>query len=212
MEVSQGPHPIHDRQCRAPPGIRPRSHSASGSPLHRLTAVPLPRKRERIDVARKVASTILLPPAGEGAGRRKGGAANPTQINALPEIFSQLIPAPQPHAILFSSRAPKRDHDEWLVRGRLGGPGVVPGQAESTSAWASSLAKPLQTHGVLDVGHSSEARLRTYAAGEGGDAVDSRSTATHAFRDVARDAPGSRYHKPKTPIGRRGESLICFAD
>ena len=38
--------------------------------------------------------------------------------------------------------------------------------------------------------------------------VDSRSTATHAFRDVARDAPGSRYHKPKTPIGRRGESLF----
>ena len=32
--------------------------------------------------------------------------------------------------------------------------------------------------------------------------------ATHAFRDAARDAPGSRYHKPKTPIGRRGESLM----
>ena len=30
----------------------------------------------------------------------------------------------------------------------------------------------------------------------------------HVSGDAARDAPGLRYHKPKTPIGRRGESLI----
>jgi hypothetical protein len=36
--------------------------------------------------------------------------------------------------------------------------------------------------------------------------------AVRAFRDAARDAPEPGYHKPKTPIGRRGESLILFAD
>ncbi len=50
-------------------------------------------------------------------------------------------------------------------------------------------------------------------AGRGGDRrVDSQSQAAHASGDAARDAPGLRYHKPKTPIGRRGESLILFAD
>jgi len=38
--------------------------------------------------------------------------------------------------------------------GRLGGSGVVPGQAESTSAWASSLVKPLKTQGTSDAGRS----------------------------------------------------------
>ena len=36
--------------------------------------------------------------------------------------------------------------------------------------------------------------------------------AAQAPRDAARDAPELRYHKPKTPIGRRGESLIIVAD
>ena len=35
-----------------------------------------------------------------------------------------------------------------------------------------------------------------------------RSPAAHVLRDAARDAPEPGYHKPKTPIGRRGESLI----
>ena len=42
--------------------------------------------------------------------------------------------------------------------------------------------------------------------------VDSRSQAAQAFRDAARDAPEPWYHKPKTPIGRRGESLNIVAD
>ena len=36
--------------------------------------------------------------------------------------------------------------------------------------------------------------------------------ATHAPRDAARDAPALWCHKPKTPIGRRGASLITIAD
>ena len=79
---------------------------------------------------------------------------NTSRKSAVTRATYKLIPAPQPHAILSSSRAPKRDHDEWLVRGRLGGSGVVPGQAESTSAWVSSLAKPLTTHGAPDAGCS----------------------------------------------------------
>jgi hypothetical protein len=40
--------------------------------------------------------------------------------------------------------------------GWLGGSGVAPGQAKSTSAWASSLVKPLSTHGASDAGRSRE--------------------------------------------------------
>ena len=40
--------------------------------------------------------------------------------------------------------------------------------------------------------------------------VDSRSQAARVPGDAARDAPGLRCHKPKTPIGRRGESLMFF--
>ena len=46
-----------------------------------------------------------------------------------------------------SSAAPKRDHDEWLVRGRLGEGRVAASQAESIAAWASLLAEPLQRRG-----------------------------------------------------------------
>jgi hypothetical protein len=35
-------------------------------------------------------------------------------------------------ALSFLIRAPKRDHDEWLVRGRSGEPGVVPVQVDPT--------------------------------------------------------------------------------
>ena len=48
------------------------------------------------------------------------------------------------------------------------------------------------------------------AAGKGGDLGGCPVAGHPCSRDVARDAPGSRYHKPKTPIGRRGESLICL--
>ena len=42
--------------------------------------------------------------------------------------------------------------------------------------------------------------------------ADAGGQGPHALRDAARDAPEPRYHKPKTPIGRRGESLIIVAD
>jgi len=34
----------------------------------------------------------------------------------------------------------------------------------------------------------------------------------HGLRDAARDAPGPACHTPKTPVGRRGASLVSFAD
>ena len=75
-------------------------------------------------------------------------------INILPEIHPQLIPALSAYAILPSSRAPKRDHDEWLVRGRLGVGRVAALQAESTTVGASSLVEPLSTHGRANAGTS----------------------------------------------------------
>ena len=81
---------------------------------------------------------------------RKGGAANTCLSNALRSFLAKLIPADSSRAILPSSAAPKRDHDEWLVQGRLGEGRVAASQAESIAAWASLLVKLLQTHGALD--------------------------------------------------------------
>ena len=51
--------------------------SACSTPLHRLTAVPLPRKRERLGVQSTLRLTaFLLPLAGEGA--RQGGRGGET--------------------------------------------------------------------------------------------------------------------------------------
>jgi hypothetical protein len=43
-----------------------------------------------------------------------------------------IIPSPITRAYPQPIRAPKRDHDEWLVRGRSGGSGVVPVQVDPT--------------------------------------------------------------------------------
>ncbi len=47
-----------------------------------------------------------------------------------------LSPLSHPRSILPSSAAPKRDHDEWLVRRRLGGLAVVPAQAQVAAGCA----------------------------------------------------------------------------
>ena len=128
------------------------------------------------------------------------------------ENLEQLIPAPPPRATLPSPAAPKRDHDEWLVWWGLGGGRVAGLQAQSTTVGAGSPAEPLTTHGALDVGRFRGRGCAHTRPGEVVTRVDSRSQAAHAPRDAARDAPAPWCHKPKTPIGRRGESLKIVAD
>ena len=95
--------------------------------------------------------------------------------------------------------------------GRLGGPVVVLDQVQSTAAWVGSPIKPLSTHGVLDAGRSRGARSPCIRRpGKVAIQADAGGQGPHASRDAARDAPEPRYHKPKTPIGRRGASLICL--
>ena len=85
------------------------------------------RKREKERTVR-LAGNIDPSPVYEGRCRQAEGGSN--KINALREISSGLIPAPPPRANLPLSRAPKRDHDEWLVRWMVGwfgsrsGPGL----------------------------------------------------------------------------------------
>ena len=95
--------------------------------------------------------------------------------------------------------------------GRLGGLVVVLDQVQSTAAWVGSPIKPLSTHGVLDAGRSRGARSPCIRRpGKVAIQADAGGQGPHASRDAARDAPEPRYHKPKTPIGRRGASLICL--
>jgi hypothetical protein len=78
------------------------------------------------------------------------GRRGSNKLKALAGIPTKLIPALQTCANLSPSRAPKRDHDEWLVRGRSGEGRVAALQAESTTAGAGSPVEPLETHGALN--------------------------------------------------------------
>ena len=59
--------------------------------------------------------------------REDNGATAPKH-RPLYQTYPRCLHLPYPLLI----RAPKRDHDEWLVRGRSGGPGVVPVQVDPT--------------------------------------------------------------------------------
>lgn len=88
-------------------------------PLLPPSALPgtFPRKREKDRCGlrgRHMGSFSRL------RGKVPAGGRGGNKINALREISSGLIPAPPPRANLPSSRAPKRDHDEWLVRWMVG--------------------------------------------------------------------------------------------
>ena len=135
------------------------------------------------------------------------------RITQPSQQLTDLSPRLQPVRISPSSRAPKRDHDEWLVRGMVGwfgsragsglkylGMGQFAGQAA-----AKRMGRPMWGAPGGKAAHI-RGRERWAMPGRPG------CQAAHAFRDAARDAPEPGYHKPKTPIGRRGESLILFAD
>jgi hypothetical protein len=106
----------------------------------------------------------------------------------------KLIPAPQPYAILPSSAAPKRDHDEWLVRWRLGGAGSL-ASGPSQSRYGQ----------FLSFGTS---RVSPVPNGAGGSNPANRSDPTGGCDHVGPKRPVSAATKPKTPAGRRGASLI----
>jgi hypothetical protein len=76
----------------------------------------------------------------------------------------QLIPAPPPYATLLPSVASKRDHDEWLARGRSGGWRVAAVQVESRSARSGSPGKPLATRGAVPCGTVPEDQVATHEA------------------------------------------------
>ena len=110
-----------------------------------------------------------------------------------------------------SSRAPKRDHDEWLVRWMVGWSGSRAGSGpkyRGMGRFADQAAINARGArcGVLQRGKAAHIRGRERWAMPGRPGCQ----AAHAFRDAARDAPEPGYHKPKTPIGWRGESLICL--
>ena len=124
-------------------------------------------------------------------------------------ISTNLSPRIPPVRFSPSSRAPKRDHDEWLVRWEVGwfgsrsgpgqkyrGMGQFAGQAAANARGARCRA--------LQGARSPCIRRLGEVVNVGGCPV----TGHPCSRDAARDAPELRYHKPKTPIGRRGESLI----
>ncbi len=120
---------------------------------------------------------------------------------------------PNPPTALSSppSAAPKRDHDEWLVRGRPGGAGVAPCQAESTSG-ASRFAGDAATErdgGAMPAPpRIGSCRARAAGRGSRDGPKGSLPAKTLRSRDAARDAPGPSCHTPKTPAGRRGASLF----
>ena len=79
-----------------------------------------------------------------GGGERSHDAE---LIRAGEKIVTNLSPHIPPHATLPPSAAPKRDHDEWLVRWRPGGLRVAAVQAETITARTGSPVKPLVNAG-----------------------------------------------------------------
>ena len=147
----------------------------------------------------------LLPLREKVADRPDEGFSPPT----APSTPHRLIPAPSPHAILPSSRAPKRDHDEWLVRWEVGWFGSRPGPGRKYLGMGRFAGQAAgNARGARCGAPQGAGPPRMRWPGEVVMRVDARSPAAHAPRDAARDAPGPWYHKPKTPIGRRGASLI----
>jgi hypothetical protein len=168
----------------------------------------------------KVCSRDSLPLVGRGDPRSGGvGVAPRTCVHEPRQKFSKLIPPP-PDPSYCLPRPPhhKRDHDEWLVGWRLGGSAVVPAQAKAEGAGpCDARAQPLSTRpsATMQSGRGPES-CRAWAVGNRERCDQPWSAATRPSGPVAMRhgnwSPGSQSHTPKTPIGRRGVSLISSAD
>ncbi len=135
-----------------------------------------------------------------------------TAVLVGPPVGStRLIPAASPCATLPPSAAPKRDHDEWLVRGRPGGGRVAVIQAESTSGmtrFAGDAATERDGGAMPAPPRIGSCRARAAGRSSRDGPKGSLPAKTLRSRDAARDAPGPSCHTPKIPAGRRGGRLV----
>ena len=141
----------------------------------------------------------------------ESGATMPRLIRVGEKIVTDLSPHSPPMRILPPSAAPKRDHDEWLVRWRPGGLRVAAVQAETITARTGSPVKPLSREGSSDAELPKErslARMSRAGATSRRCWHPAADRAAHRSRDAAGDAPRPWWHRPKTPAGRRGVSLF----
>ena len=161
--------------------------------------------------------TVILagwpsPLVGEGARRADEGEPQ-TPAKPATEFLQILSPSLQPPVSF-----PRPLHrSEIMTSGWCRGGWVDRPSGRSRSkaraAWSGSPDKPL-SRGV----EQCLLRQGSEAAGHGqrGSGIvrssGSASVRPHRSRDAARDAPEPSCHKPKTPIGRRGVSLIHSAD
>ena len=161
-----------------------------------------------------------MPPTHRACGTHWVPAFAGMTSSVLHHRRPDLSPLSHPRSILPSSAAPKRDHDEWLVRRRLGGLAVVPAQARVAAGCA--VACPAAVAPRTARGRGDHPRSST-SSPHGGEELPARKRPVwrHSV-DLARGdkIPGRRMApgkspdplriKPKTPIGRRGVSLISL--
>ena len=181
----------------ARPELTGQIRSARYSPLPPYRA-PSPASGRRNAVGRSSTHGILLPLAGEGAGRRKGGATNPTPDQSLTDLSPRFLNVRDSKL----SRAPKRDHDEWLVRWMVGwsgsrsGPGLKylgMGQFAGQAA-AKRTGRPMQ-------GAPGGKAAMHKAAGKGGQcrvARVARPPMLSAMRHGMLPSPGTISPKPRS--------------